>query len=179
MNRIPTRLIILVLCLAVLLPLGSALGKWRSQSPRAAGISYLPELERRVFRLTNEVRRKEGLPSLDWERSLNTVARAHSVDMLMKGYFSHVSPEGKSPHDRLLSGYQFPLSMTGENIWGGTGHDSRETVLLARIIVDSWMSSPGHRRNLLNPDFTDIGVGVAAQGKSIRATQVFVRYQRK
>ncbi len=178
MNLITKRLVVVVLCLAILWPLGAALAKRRPRSPRAVGISYLSDLERRIYRLTNQVRRKHGVPVLDWERSLNAVARAHSADMLMRGYFSHTNPNGRSPHDRLVSGYQFSLTMSGENIWSGTGHDSRETSLLARIIVDSWMSSPGHRKNLVNPKYSDVGVGVAARGKNIRVTQVFVRHKR-
>ena len=46
---------------------------------------------------------------------------------------------------------------------------------MARVIVDSWMTSPGHRANLLNPDYTHLGVGVSVLGKDIRATQNFVQ----
>jgi uncharacterized protein YkwD len=97
--------------------------------------------------------------------------------MLVRNYFSHVNPEGRSPHDRILSGCRFPLSMTGENIWMGSGRHTGVTRQLARIIVDNWMSSPGHRTNLLQPQFTDIGVGVATNGKDIQVTQAFIRHQ--
>jgi uncharacterized protein YkwD len=155
--------------------MAQALGaQWRSRG-NTARVSYLYELERKIFRLTNEVRRKHGVSSLTWETSLRDVARAHSVDMLRGNYFSHMSPDGRSPHDRIRSGYPFDLSSTGENIWMGTGHDPGDTTRLARIMVNNWMSSAGHRQNLLNPEFTDIGVGVAARGNDVRATQVFVR----
>lgn len=168
-----------VACLAVILFLspagGEGLSPKRRLGPAASGVVYLAELERSIYRLTNEERRKQGLASLNWERSLSGVARAHSADMLIKGYFAHLSPEGKSPHERIAAGYPFGLALTGENIWSSTGYDAGEPRRLARMIVDRWMTSPGHRKNLLNPNFTDIGIGVATRGKDIRATQVFVR----
>ena len=175
MKRIVPGLVVCVVCLALVLLMAQALGaQWRSRGSTAR-VSYLYELERKIYRLTNEARRKHGAPSLTWETSLRDIARAHSVDMLRGNYFSHMSPDGRSPHDRIRSGYPFGLSSTGENIWMGTGHDPGDTTRLARIIVNNWMSSAGHRQNLLNPEFTDIGVGVAARGNDVRATQVFVR----
>jgi uncharacterized protein YkwD len=152
--------------------LGQRMKHYRNR-PEAKGMVYLKQVENKVYSLTNKVRRKNALPSLTKERVLIEIARSHSVDMLMRKFFSHVSPDGKNPHQRIIKGYPYPLLTTGENIWGANGSEPLETQLLARIIVDTWMSSPGHRKNILNPDFTDIGVGVAAIGKRIRATQVF------
>ena len=67
--------------------------------------------------------------------------------------------------------------------WPGPGKTSGAATALiiptasfyARVIVDSWMTSPGHRANLLNPDYTHLGVGVSLLGKEIRATQNFVQ----
>ena len=175
MRQITQRFIVLGACLALILLMTQGLGaRWR-RSPSTAGVSYLSEMERKIYSLTNEVRRREGVPSLTWETSLCEVARSHSTDMLTRNYFSHINPEGQASHDRIVSNYRFDLSMSGENIWSGTGHDYGETNRLAHIIVNHWMSSAGHRKNLLNPEFTDIGVGVAARGRDIRVTQVFVR----
>ncbi len=174
MSRIAHRFVIPGACLVLTLLMAQTLGaQWRGEA-RQGRISYLYELERKVFLLTNEVRRRHGVPPLTWESSLRDVARAHSADMLRRNYFSHLAPGGQSPHDRICAGYPFPLSMTGENIWSGTGHDFRDTTRLARIIVNNWVSSAGHRQNLLNPRFTDIGVGVATRGREVKATQVFV-----
>ncbi len=179
MRRITQQLVVLGACLVFILSLTQVLDAQWKRRPRAAGVSFLSEMERTIYHLTNQVRRRHGVPTLSWETSLRDLARAHSADMLLNKYFSHSSPDGRSPHDRMRSGYRFPLSMSGENIWGGTGHDPGDASRLARIIVDSWMSSAGHRKNLLNPDFTDIGVGVAARGKEIKATQVFVRTRQR
>ena len=174
MSRIFPRLVVCGVGLALILLMTQGLGaQWRSrESP--ARVSYLYELERKIYRLTNEVRRRHGVPSLTWETSLRDVARAHSIDMLRGNYFSHMSADGRSPHDRIRSGYPLALSGSGENIWMGTGHDPGNTTRLAHIIVNNWMSSAGHRQNLLNPEYTDIGVGAAVRGKNLRATQVFV-----
>jgi uncharacterized protein YkwD len=179
MRRITQQLVVLGACLVFILSLTQVLDAQWKRRPRAAGVSFLSEMERTIYHLTNQVRRRFGLPTLNWETSLRDLARAHSADMLLRNYFSHDNPDGQTPHDRILAGYRFPLSMSGENIWGGTGHDPGDAGRLARIIVDSWMSSAGHRKNLLNPDFTDIGVGVATRGKEIKATQVFVRTRQR
>jgi uncharacterized protein YkwD len=179
MNRIAKRVIVLGACLALLLSLAQGLSAKRLPSLQSVGGSYLPDLERTVFQYTNEVRQRNGVPTLTWETSLRDVARAHSADMLVRNYFSHNSPEGRTPHERILAGCRFPLSMTGENIWMGTGGQRGDTRQLARHVVDNWMSSPGHRSNLLRPEFTDIGVGAAANGKEVQVTQVFIRHRQK
>lgn len=174
MRRIAPRLVVIGVCLGLSLLMAQALSaQWR-RGGSTGHVSYLYEMERKIYRLTNEARRKHGVPSLTWETSLRDVARAHSADMLRSNYFSHMSRDGRSPHERIRSGYPFGLSSSGENIWMGTGHDPGDTTRLARIIVNNWMSSAGHRQNLLNPEYTDIGVGVAARGNDVRVTQVFV-----
>ena len=173
MNRIIKRMMVLGVCLALILGLAQVLA---ARVP-TAGVSYAFELERAIYRFTNEVRQKNGVPPLTWDNSLRDVARAHSADMLVKNYFSHNSPDGRTPHDRIRAGCRLPLSMTGENIWMSRSRPLGDTRQLARIIVDNWMSSPGHRTNLLHPQFTDIGVGVATNGKDIQVTQAFIRHQ--
>lgn len=179
MSRIKNRIIVLAASLALVLSLAQGLGAKRAPGLQSVGGSYLPDLERAIYQFTNEVRQRNGVPTLTWENSLREVARAHSADMLVRNYFSHVNPEGRSPHERILAGCRYPLSMTGENIWMGSGRQTGDIRQLARIIVDNWMSSPGHRKNLLRPEFTDIGVGVAANGKNVQVTQVFIRHQQK
>ncbi len=137
-------------------------------------IQYLKEVERKVIQLTNEVRRDHHLMPLERDTTLIDIARAHSDDMLKRNYFSHVSPDGKSIQDRIVPAYSRTLSRAGENIWSGHGYDYSDSTLMARVIVDSWMSSPGHRANILNPNFNYLGVGVSAMGKEVRATQNFI-----
>jgi uncharacterized protein YkwD len=154
------------------------LSAMRLPSLQSVGGSYLPDLERTIFQYTNEVRRRSGVPPLTWETCLRDVGRAHSADMLARHYFSHESPEGSTPQQRILDGCRLPIDMTGENIWMGTNQRG-DTRQLARHVVDSWMSSPGHRANLLRPEFTDIGIGAVYNGKEVQVTQVFIRHRQQ
>ncbi len=144
---------------------------------KSGGILHPKELERRIFQLTNDARRKNRLPPLDWDNSLAVKARDKSDDMLKKNYFSHTSPEGKTIKDRMQeekpASYR-TISRIGENIYMGSRFDySTDVKTQARMIVDGWMTSPGHRRNMLDPNYTHLGVGVAARGKDCYATQIF------
>ena len=88
-----------------------------------------------------------------------------------KNYFSHTSPEGKTLKDRFQeekpASFQ-TISRIGENIYMGARFDySTDIKTQARMIVDGWMTSPGHRRNILDPNYTHLGVGVAAKDKDV------------
>jgi uncharacterized protein YkwD len=166
--------------LAAWLLVPSAWGQVRVKSgaaSRSSGILHPRELERRIFQLTNEARHKNGLPTLDWDSDLVVKARAKSDDMLKNNYFSHTNPEGKTLKDRFQeekpASYK-TISRIGENIYMGARLDySTDIKTQARLIVDGWMTSPGHRRNILDPRYTHLGVGVAAKDKMCYATQVF------
>lgn len=166
--------------LAALLHLPLAYGQVRTTSgalSKSSGILHPKELERRILQLTNEARRKNGLPALYSDNDLVVKARAKSDDMLTKNYFSHTSPEGKTLKDRFQeekpASFQ-NISRIGENIYMGARFDySTDIKTQARMIVDGWMTSPGHRRNILDPNYTHLGVGVSAKDKMCYATQIF------
>jgi uncharacterized protein YkwD len=179
MSLIAKRVLVLAACLALMLSWAQGLSAKRLPSLHSVGGSYLPDLERTIFYYTNEVRQRNGLAPLTWENSLRDVARGHSADMLARNYFSHESPEGSTPDQRIRAGCRLNITGTGENIWMSNGRQNMDTRQLARIIVDNWMASPGHRANLLRPQFTDIGVGVAANGKQIQVTQALIRHGQK
>ena len=110
------------------------------------------EFESEVFDLVNIERDAEGLPPLSYDASLASAARGHSEDMGLQNYFSHTGLDGRTPCDRMTdAGYSW--NYCGENI--AAGQPTPEDV------VDTWMASPGHRANILNPNFCDIGVGYA------------------
>ena len=119
----------LAVLLAALLLLPSAWGQVRVKSgalSRSGGILHPKELERRIFQLTNEARRKNGLPSLDSDNDLAVKARGKSDDMLTNNYFSHTNPEGKTLKDRFQE--EKPASYKtifriGENIYMGARLD--------------------------------------------------------
>ena len=144
---------------------------------RSGGILHPKELERRIFQLTNEARHKNGLPTLDRDNDLAVKAREKSDDMLKNEYFSHTSPDGKTLKDRFQEEKPASIrniSQIGENIYMASRLDyATDIKTQARLIVDGWMTSPGHRRNILDPKYTHLGVGVAAKDKMCYATQVF------
>jgi uncharacterized protein YkwD len=173
----------LALGLAVLLStcfyLPSAWGqlKIHSGASKSAGIQHPRELERRIVQFTNEARRKNGLSTLDPDDNLAVKAREKCDDMLRNNYFSHTSPGGKTFEDRITEEKPASfrtMSRAGENIYMGNRFDYTVDVKTqARLIVDGWMTSPGHRKNMLDPDYTHLGVGVAAKGKECYAAQIF------
>lgn len=145
-----------------------------SSGPSAPGIQTLPEVENEVGRLTNDYRRQHGLPPLAPDPNLIDASRQHSVDMLTRRFFSHQNPEGRSFMERLPPGYGSRISQSGENIWTGSGYYPFNPQNLARMIMNAWISSPGHCKNILTPGFTHVGIGVAAFGREVRATQIFI-----
>lgn len=143
---------------------------------RQSGLEHPKELERRIFQLTNEARRKNGLPALEPDSTLMTTAREKSDDMARRHYFSHTNPEGKTLIDRFDDEKPAQIGLLGklgENIHMGRRNDYSDVKTSARVIVDSWMISPGHRKNILDPAYTHLGVGVTIKGKECYATQCF------
>lgn len=112
------------------------------------------QAERQMLTLVNEERRKQGIKELVWDEKIAAVARAHSKDIWDRKYFAHVDPDGKGPADRLeRAGISFTLA--GENL------ALAPTVELAH---QGLMNSEGHRRNILEPGFGKIGIGVIDGG---------------
>lgn len=110
----------------------------------------LHPFEQEVVDLTNQEREKQGLAPLEIDLELSVVSKDKSKDMLNNQYFSHDSPTYGSPFD-MMEQYGISYRTAGENI--AKGQSSPEEV------VNGWMNSPGHRENILNGDFTHIGVG--------------------
>jgi uncharacterized protein YkwD len=113
-----------------------------------------PDLEAEMIRLVNEERTKRGLKALQFDPALVPVARAHSQDMFARGYFSHYTPEGKDPFERMkTAGIKYYTA--GENLALG------QTL---SICHEGLMNSPGHRANILNPSYGRIGIGILDGG---------------
>lgn len=108
------------------------------------------EFANQVLTLTNEFRAQSGLPALKLNTELNAAAYAHSEDMAKQDYFDHIGKNGSEPWDRAkLVGYE--AQAMGENIAAG--------YTTASAVVNGWIDSPGHRANLLNSNYTELGVG--------------------
>ncbi|KAB2338157.1 sporulation protein [Cytobacillus depressus] len=125
------------------------------QQPTTPASSSVSAYEQKVVELTNQQRAKYGVPALQLDVNLSKVARAKSLDMKTKGYFDHNSPTYGSPFD-MMKQFGITYSSAGENI--AMGQRTPEEV------VNAWMNSDGHRKNILNPSFTHIGVGYVAEG---------------
>jgi len=107
--------------------------------------------------LLNRRRAEHGLRSLASSRVLARSARAHSRDMASRRYFAHDAPDGPTPARRIAAaGYPREGVTVGENLaWG-------EASAAAPVeIVAGWMESPGHRANVLRPEYTEVGIGLA------------------
>jgi uncharacterized protein YkwD len=122
------------------------------------------DLEVKMLQLVNEERAKEGLSALKPDPEMTLVARKHSVDMFARGYFSHVTPEGKDPFDRMKRD-NVKFLAAGENL---------AYAQTLRIAHTGLMNSPGHRANILRPQFRRLGIGVLDGGiRGLMITQNF------
>ena len=112
----------------------------------------------------NRERQAQGLPTLAPDPELTEVARRHSADMFARGYFAHDTPEGVSPFDRMReSGVRFITA--GENLALAPTIEVAHTGL---------MNSPGHRANILRPEFGRVGIGVMDGGmRGLMVSQEF------
>lgn len=121
--------------------------------------------EEQILKLVNLERKKAGLQQLSFDTSLRSAARQHSQEMQKLNYFSHTSPvtEVRNPSDRV---YRTGVSdfIVGENIAVHSLDAGPEAV--AAQLMEQWMNSPGHRANILRPEFTHLGIGVISSKDS-------------
>jgi uncharacterized protein YkwD len=122
------------------------------------------DLERNMLELINTERRKAGVPPLEFDEDLAVVARKHSADMFRRGYFSHYTPEGKGPFDRMRQD-RITFRTAGENL------ALAQTLILAH---EGLLESQVHKDNLLHRSFGRIGIGILDGGvHGIMITQNF------
>ena len=147
------------------------LGTERDTAPRYD----LAAFERLVLSEVNRVREAAGARPITPDDRLAAIARAHSQDMLDRGFVAHRTPDGRAPGERALrAGYAF--REFGENIFSGALYDTvtrtqrgdQERALylwyapeeLAQLVAEMWMESPSHRENMLAPRYDYGGIGV-------------------
>ncbi|GLY19351.1 CAP domain-containing protein [Kineosporia rhizophila] len=131
--------------------------------PSSGGGSGGGSQAEQVLKLTNEERKSAGCNTmLKLNSKLNAAAQGHSDDMATQKYFDHTGKDGRSPFDRMSdAGYKFGAA--AENIAQGYGS--------ASAVVEGWMNSSGHKANILNCTYTEMGLGYASNGNYW--TQVF------
>ncbi|WP_413467440.1 CAP domain-containing protein [Metabacillus niabensis] len=132
----------------------------KKDEPQAQGVSQVAQ---QVIDLTNAERKKNGLPALKADTQLSGVAQKKSEDMRQNNYFSHTSPTYGSPFD-MMRDFGVTYKTAGENIAQGQRS--------AQEVVQAWMNSEGHRKNILSKDFTHIGIGYDSNGH--HWTQMFI-----
>lgn len=128
----------------------------KAPAPVEASGDYVfrSDMEKEIFRLTNEIRVSKGLKALKWDTTLHNSARSHTKYMFVNNVFKHTTKYRVAENIILLASPQKVETYT------------------AQYLVDKWMASEGHRANILNPNITIMGVGV------IRGDQYFAKYER-
>jgi uncharacterized protein YkwD len=151
-------LVVMVLC--AMPSFAAAQGTGCAFTRSAATAEPEPNVRTALRCLVNATRQEHGLPTLRSSARLNAAADRHSADMVARGYFAHVTPDGRSVTDRVRdTGYLSGANdwAIGEDIGWGTGSASSPA-----SIFQAFMNSPPHRRIILSRDFHEIGVGVSA-----------------
>lgn len=117
-----------------------------------AGLRDLERVRAGILAEVNTERKKAGVPPLRANSLLDKAAQRHAEDMLARGYFAHESPAQKTVRERAReAGYD----------WRTIGENIAEGQFTVDEVMKTWMNSPGHRRNILDPDFQELGVGLA------------------
>jgi uncharacterized protein YkwD len=124
-------------------------------------------MEDTVSSLINKARASECDNPLRTDERLRTASRRHSADMAKNDYFSHVGKDGSSFVDRIARAGYPRGSAGGENIAMG--------YMSAKAVVEGWLTSEGHRKNIMNCSFKAVGVGLAYRGSTPYWTQDFGR----
>ena len=122
---------------------------------------------KKIIEWTNKYRQDEGLEALKENDLLIEASQSKVDDMFKNQYFDHVSPTGQTPA-QLVSGTGYDYKLTGENLALGDFTDEKD-------LVDAWMASPGHRANILNNDYTEIGVSSYLNKYENRQTWISVQ----
>ena len=129
---------------------------WPTREPR-------PELEAAMLTLVNPSAPRPGCRRLQADAEALQVARAHSRDMFARGYFSHISPEGRARSTGCARPGALPAA--GENL---------ALAPTLRWRTSGLMNSPGHRANILRPAFGRVGIGIVDGGRhGLMVTQTF------
>jgi uncharacterized protein YkwD len=135
---------------------------------------YIAELELAIHDRINAERVRQGLKILGYDDTLAYVSALHSVDMAKENYFAHEDENGCTSSCRVTNaGYEWRA--VGENLFLIKSSFRYSVEDASAIIVQGWMGSEGHRRNIVNKDFTEQGIGVVILGNAIYATEVLAR----
>jgi|SRR6185312_7726022 len=129
----------------------------------------IPSLEKQIHEQINQIRQSNGLNSLVFDSKVASIARTHSQDMLDNNYFDHITPNGVTAQNRFFNAH-YPCFPIGENI---VEINLENQDMLSTDIVNTWMSSPEHKTNILESIYASEGIGVSILGDNVMVTQDF------
>ena len=165
-RRFPVHLVAVAVLLAGVLTALEA-------SPQPA-TGDLAQLRGRALALVNEARERHGLAHLELGADLNEAAQAHARDMLERGYYAHVSPEGETVADRYRATGGSPWHLVAENIARCLGCELPPSTARVEALHEGWMKSPPHRENILRRGLDRFGFGIIVrQDQRLYAVQTF------
>jgi uncharacterized protein YkwD len=140
----------------------------KTQDPESS--ASIIQLEEAIFSEVNRVRLEHRLGALRDNALLQRSARSHSEQMVARKFFSHIDHNGKDVLDRLQAQGVDGFRSAGENIYAGQNISN-----VVDSVIQGWMNSPGHKRNLLSPNYQEAGVGLAIGNKGkVYVTQVYL-----
>ncbi len=167
-KRYAARIVMLLSMLLIALRGGDCLSAEPEHGP-APQSDAIHQMESQIFSEVNAVRQKHDRPKLTENPTLHAIARDYSRQMIRKEFFSHTGPSGLTVADRIqAAGVSF--RMVGENL-AMTENVDRP----AEGLVADWMESPPHRKNILEGEYTQTGVGVWKEKGLYYFTQIFFR----
>ncbi|TDI14342.1 MAG: CAP domain-containing protein [Acidobacteria bacterium] len=130
----------------------------------------LGEWEARLLASVNRIRVKHGLSPQFASSDLSRIARLHSEDMARRDFFAHASPEGHDLSHRVM-GFNLEYLHLAENIGRNRGQEDP-----VEVAIDGWMNSPAHRKNILDGDLIQCGIGIAMDERGMfYFTQIFLQ----
>jgi len=133
---------------------------------QTAGLADIQAVREAMLAVVNAARQVEGSPPLTLDSRLSAAAQAHAQDMLARTYYAHQSLEGSMPRQRVRAA-GVNADLVAENL--AAGQTSVENV------IDAWLHSVDHRRNMLDPRFTHLGVGVAVGSENHKYKVLWVQ----
>tara|TARA_Y100000310_G_C20517758_1_gene732073 strand:- start:399 stop:932 length:534 start_codon:yes stop_codon:yes gene_type:complete len=126
-------------------------------------------IESEVFRLVNQERSRNGVSALTSRDNFDSFSRSWSEKMINENFYEHSNLEFSF---NSYAGENIALTPIHSSVIGcGSTYDEKN---MASCIVDGWISSPGHHENMINPQFSFTGIGVACDGSECKSTQVFM-----
>lgn len=137
-----------------------------AQQPAAIAQATNTAIAQDLLRIVNAERQRVNAPPLVLSEKLTTAAQRHAQDMATSRRMSHTGSNGSTMRSRI-DATQYTWSTIGENV--AMGHPT------AAAVMSAWMNSPGHRQNILNPAFTELGIGFATANGRPYWVQVFAR----